>query len=272
MWQRKTELPKKWLPSLADEVAVCNDVLAKEGEVYRDVPARQTVRTQIAGEEVFIKKHFGVGWKEIIKNMLSGRRPVLDASREWQALKRLQHLGMKVPAPLGFAVWGCNPAKRRSFIILEALKGMVSLETIAEGQWPELKSVKVRRRLLRKLAEMIRILHQNGINHRDLYLCHFLLPEGDMNRLDELHLIDWHRAEIRRRVPSRWLVKDLASLAFSTWPLALSNNDKRFFIRCYRQAPLKHVLPYERKFWSKIDRRAEKLYHEYRRKYLDKDA
>ncbi|NJN51498.1 MAG: hypothetical protein HC809_06680 [Gammaproteobacteria bacterium] len=50
------------------------------GEVFRDVGNRRTIKFDVEGKNFFIKVHTGVGWKEVIKNWLTLRRPVVDAS------------------------------------------------------------------------------------------------------------------------------------------------------------------------------------------------
>lgn len=52
--------------------------------------ARRTLRIEVAGQGyLFVKIHRGVGWKEILKNLLSLRLPVLGAGNEWRAIARL---------------------------------------------------------------------------------------------------------------------------------------------------------------------------------------
>jgi len=46
-------------------------IMQLEGKVFRDVPRRKTSQVQIGGQSYFIKQHFGVGWPEVIKNLLS---------------------------------------------------------------------------------------------------------------------------------------------------------------------------------------------------------
>lgn len=45
-------------------------VEALEGEVFRELEGRRTLRTEVAGRGYFVKIHRGVGWAEIIKNLL----------------------------------------------------------------------------------------------------------------------------------------------------------------------------------------------------------
>ena len=41
-----------------------------KGEVFRELEARRTLRTEVAGRGYFVKIHRGVGWGEIVKNLL----------------------------------------------------------------------------------------------------------------------------------------------------------------------------------------------------------
>ena len=41
-----------------------------QGKVYRDVKGRRTIQFQLNDKSYFVKFHFGVGWREIIKNIL----------------------------------------------------------------------------------------------------------------------------------------------------------------------------------------------------------
>ena len=45
-------------------------VEALQGEVFRELEARRTLRTEVGGQSYFVKIHRGVGWGEIIKNLL----------------------------------------------------------------------------------------------------------------------------------------------------------------------------------------------------------
>ena len=75
---------------------------------------------------------------------------------------------------------------------------------------------------------MVRDMHAAGINHRDCYICHFLLHLPFSGKEEELKIsvIDLHRAQLRTRVPRRWRDKDLIGLYFSsmisTWLSGIS--------------------------------------------------
>ncbi len=112
---------------------------------------------------------------------------------------------------------------------------------------------------------MTRIMHRNGMNHRDLYICHFKLNvsilKGSAN-LDamRLHIIDLHRAKIRSVVPRRWLVKDIGSLYFSILNIGFTRNDIFRFLTAYYQQPLRVVLSERAAFLHAAKQRAVSLY------------
>ena len=255
-------------PLFAREGTV-DDFLAIEGRPYREAAGRKTLRFERDGRGFFIKCHWGVGWGEILKNLVSLRLPVLGASNEWRAIWALEELGVDTMRLAAYGEQGLNPASRRSFVITDELTDIESLETWAPRflQGPQTPArIRLKHALIRKLAQISRRLHTHGINHRDYYLCHFLLDlsggEPAPERL-RLFLIDLHRVQIRRRTPRRWVVKDVAGLFFSAMDLGLSSRDLFRFMRIYGGGRLRHTLAADRVFWNRVLRRACKFYREF---------
>ena len=110
-------------------------VEALQGEVFRELEARRTLRTEVAGRGYFVKIHRGIGWGEIVKNLLCLRLPILGAGNEWQAIKRLEQLGVDTMRGVAFGQRGGNPAKQHSFIVTEELTPTISLEDYCRD-WP----------------------------------------------------------------------------------------------------------------------------------------
>jgi serine/threonine protein kinase len=203
----------------------------------------------------FIKQHFGVGWKEIFKNLWQFRLPVLSAKNEWLAIHKLKSLGIDVPTVYAYGERGNNPATLQSFIVMEELAPVMSLEDLCQT-WQRLPpSFALKRCLIEKVAEIARTLHQHGLNHRDFYLCHFLLDQKF-----KLYLIDLHRAQIRRLTPGRWIIKDLAGLYFSSKDIGLTQRDLYRFMKHYRGKSLREIMDTGKGFWTKVKRRGERLY------------
>ena len=103
-------------------------VEALKGEVFRELEARRTLRTEVDGRGYFVKIHRGVGWAEILKNLISLRLPVLGAGNEWRAIGRLAELGVDTMHGVAVGQRGCNPATQHSFIVTEELAPTISLE------------------------------------------------------------------------------------------------------------------------------------------------
>ncbi len=150
-------------------------VEALDGEVYRELEGRRTLRTEVAGRGYFVKIHRGIGWAEIAKNLATLRLPVLGAANEWLAIQRLRDLGVDSMRAVAFGLRGRNPARQLSFIITEELAPTISLEDYCLGWAQHPPSLRLKRALLVAVAQAARRMHLGGVNHRDFYICHFLL-------------------------------------------------------------------------------------------------
>jgi hypothetical protein len=106
--------------------------------------------------------------------------------------------------------WG-QLADRRSFVISEDLTGYDACDKL-------LASASVTfDQLLKPTAALAAKLHNAGLHHRDLYLCHFFARVDADNSTIDVRLIDV--ARVRKFSPltrRRWIVKDLAQFWFST--------------------------------------------------------
>ena len=238
-----------------------DQVMRLQGDVFRDVPGRHTIRVTLGQRSYFIKQHFGVGWGEIFKNLLSLRLPIVSAITEWRAIKRLQMLGIDTTPAVAYGERGSSPASRQSFLVTADLGDIVSLETLC-ATWPQQPpEPRFKRRLILAVAEVVRTLHQHGMNHRDLYICHLCL---DLPRLaqDEVHLylIDLHRVGMHQMLPFAAQMKDLAALYFSAMDIGLNRRDYLRFLRAYHQQPLAVVLGDKQGLWRKAATRAGQLY------------
>jgi heptose I phosphotransferase len=243
-----------------------------EGEIFRDVAARRTLRFEAAGRSYFAKVHFGVGWREILKNLLVFRRPVVDASNEYRACLLLPRFGVATPAPAAFGVRGRSPASRQSFIICDELTDHVSLSTLAQNWHDVPPAPAFKRQLIASVAELTRAMHRAGVVHRDYYLYHLLLDQTQLKSgVVALSLIDLHRAQLRRRIPPRWLVRDLGALLFWCLDLPITRRDRLRFIRAYEGRPLREALQRNGEFWRRVQRRAINLYRKGQRKGLVAD-
>lgn len=235
------------------------EACALQGQIYRSKEGRRTLRFERQGRGYFLKLHEGIGWQEIVKNLLQCRLPVPGAANEFQACHALKRLNVDTMTPVAFGERGCNPAKQLSFLITEELAHTISLEDYCKPWMQSGPSLREKRAMIRRLAHISKVLHENGINHRDFYLCHFLRADDGkpFQQHDPLYVIDLHRAQMRKKTPQRWLVKDLAGLFYSAFDLPLKHRDVICFIAAYRR---EWILPCHFPVLRDIAQRAAALY------------
>lgn len=225
------------------------EAVGLEGEVFRHVKSRQTFRFSMNGKSYFAKIHHGIGWREIFKNLLQLKLPVLGAGNEYHAIRLLEQVGVPTMTPCAYGSYGSNPAKIESFIITAELTDTISLEDYCVEWAKTPPAFRQKSALIRQVARMAATMHDSGLNHRDCYICHFLLKK---ETLDDLYVIDLHRAQRRTQIPWRYRVKDVAGLYFSAMDIGLTRRDLLRFMAVYG-----HHNP---KFWHSVQATAKKLY------------
>ena len=124
--------------------------------------------------------------------------------------------------------WG-SLADGRSFTIFLDLAGYAPADKLIErGMSFD--------RLLGPTAALAARLHERGLHHRDLYLCHFMAPVSDSGTdAVDVKLIDTARVRplpgfLTRR---RWVVKDLAQFWYSTTRLPVSDEQRSAWLDRY---------------------------------------
>jgi len=233
--------------------------MSLEGERFKAQKRRDTFKVILDGKNYFIKKHYGVGWREIFKNLFALKLPIISAKQEWLALEHLEKL--KIPAAKNIA-WGekgLNPAEKESFILTEEITDFTTLENFCKN-WQTLPNyIQVKRSLIKAVAITTKKMHEGGMNHRDYYTCHLLLKNHSLQQ-PILYIMDLHRAQIRKKMPLRWLCKDLAGLYFSSMEIGLTQRDILRFIKIYFDMPLKDIFSQKTKLLACCSARALKLY------------
>jgi heptose I phosphotransferase len=239
-------------------------LMTMQGEVFRHMPkeGRITLRFDCGGDSYFIKIHNGVGWREIFKNLFNLRKPILGARNEWQAIQKLDSLGIPTTPLAGYGERGVNPATKQSFVVTRDLGKTISLEDLVKDWRDTPPAPAFKRALIRQTARIGRTLHGNGMNHRDFYLCHFLLDQHEAINVDNplLYLIDLHRVQLRTATPRRWIVKDIGGLYFSALDAGLTRRDVFRFLKAYFQQPLRQILHNEQALLDAFTQRAIKNY------------
>jgi len=238
------------------------EVEGLKGQVYRELEGRSTLRTEVGGRGYFVKIHRGIGWGEVAKNLITAKLPVLGAGKEWEAINRLHEAGVPTMTAVAYGERGNNPAAQHSFIITEELAPTESLEDVSINWRTEPPQPRLKRAFIAEVARLVGTMHRAGVNHRDCYICHFLLHTDKPVTADDfkLSVIDLHRAQTRAVITQRWRNKDLAALYFSALDIGLTRRDKLRFLSGYFQQPLREILARESALLGWLEAKAEKLY------------
>lgn len=225
-----------------------------QGNEFRNREGRRTLRfTTPDGRGFFLKYHSGIGWKEVFKNLLQFKLPVIGAGNEFHAISELTKAGVPTMTAAAFGSRGYNPARKESFLITEELIDMPSCEEYAARPAPESDGEK--EKIIRALAASAGKMHALGINHRDCYLCHYLIDRQGQEL--QLRVIDLHRSQHRKKVPMRYRIKDLAGLYFSSMDCKwITAGDRELFISVY-SAFAGELSP---RIWKKVEKTALKLW------------
>jgi len=157
------------------------------------------------------RNHFNA--REFLKCLLHLRWPPRNALGEWENIQFVRNAGIVTVNPVAAGEKTFLGIELASFIVIEELYGARSLEKIIEEDSAE--SLTGERRswkqsLVRGVAQMARRLHSAGLCHQDFYLGHIFLDGAGT-----LYLIDLQRVRRFRKVPRRFIVKDLGQLNYS---------------------------------------------------------
>lgn len=195
-----------------------------QGRCLRALEDRENWRLELHGTHqqpcgVFLKKHHVRSLHSRLRAKL-GAGPGATAGRiEAENARRLMAEGIDVMRLVAYGERLHGDGLMESFVLTEELRGYVPLEQFIVRRFPHQRDAQQPRdrdldELIRKVAEVVRRFHAAGFNHRDLYCCHFFIREPQRGRF-EVRLIDLQRVQHRTRFRHRWLVKDLAQLAWS---------------------------------------------------------
>ncbi len=270
------QLAPEIVAHLGDGDAAFDQMFALTGKTFRDVEGRETVRVEIGGEIYFVKRHRGLGWKNIFRTLLACRWPVVSARNEFDAVRCLNEVGIPTVDVVGFGERGHSPATRQSFLLMKELRGCIDLEKVCNGWLAQSPSPSFRRALITEVAATTRLMHEAGLNHRDYYLCHLWLEQSKSQNALRLFVIDLHRAmrhvtrhssaEGTSTIPFWWRAKDLAGLLFSFWDCGLTKSDCLRFVCAYRGSAAREVFANERWLWRVVVWRAWRLFRKTHRR------
>ncbi len=219
------------------DVEVTDRFHAKQGRST----GRWRLRGPDGGLTVYLKRHYRLPWWHGLLATLWPRGAWSPAMQEWQHLEWARRQGIPVPRTVAAAEFIGPWTKLQSILAVEELTGMIPLhEAIpqASRQLPPDLFRAWKDNLIEEIARLTRILHDRYCFHKDLYLCHFYIPEADTHGVpvswrERIHMIDLHRLGHHPWTWRLWQIKDLAQLLYSSEIDGIDARDRLAFWRAY---------------------------------------
>jgi len=192
-----------------------------------------------AGEPGFyLKKHRVRSWLSRLRAWLRLGPGETPARREVRYVRLLASDGIEVMSVVAYGEQLQPDGRLEAFLLTEELRGYEDLARFLRRRFPPRPAHITRGRdqhllrLIERIAEVARRLHQAGYNHRDFYCCHFFVREPSPGEF-HVRLIDLQRVQRHRWRRRRWLIKDLAQLAWSAPRERIGLTHRLAFLRHY---------------------------------------
>lgn len=229
------------------------------GKLLRALPDRENWRIDLAhpGAEhrgAYLKKHHVRTAGTILRSKLGSGPGETPGRVEARNVARLTRGGIAAMRLIAFGEKLHSDGLLESFVLTEELFGYVQLDHFLRRRFPPRPPAPRRRdpalrRLIHEVATAAAKFHTLGYNHRDLYCCHFFIQEDSSGDF-QVNLIDLQRVQHRRRFRRRWLVKDLAQLAYSAPRQHISSTDKLLFMKRY--LGVRRLRPADKRFIRRV--------------------
>ncbi len=214
----------------------------RRGDCMRALKDRENWRLRLDGQTAYLKKHHIRTLSSRLRAKFGLPAGETAARTEARNVRRLARDGIASMTLIAYGERLSGDGLLESFLISEDLSGYVQLDNFIAARFPQRELFSTLRRdrndardlknLIDEVADVARRFHRAGYNHRDLYCCHFFIRETAPGGFD-VRLIDLQRVQQRRRLRRRWIVKDLAQLAYSAPRDRIKCTHKMAFVRSY---------------------------------------
>lgn len=190
---------------------------------------------------VYLKRHYHLGWWRGVLATLFPNRAWSPGLEEWQRLKWARDAGFPVPRAVAAGQFVGPGFRLQGFLAVEELYGMLPLHEavpLASRRLDAAAFARWKRGLTAELVRLSRRLHDGKWFHKDLYFCHFYVPEELTRRVPDawpgqVFMIDLHRLN-RHPLLALWFrIKDLGQLLYSSDVAGITARDRLRFWKLY---------------------------------------
>lgn len=193
-----------------------------------------------SGPRVYLKRHLRLPWWRGVLAVFLPHLGWSPAEQERRNLTWAQENGFQVPPAVASGEIVGPGWKLQSFLAVQELVGMLPLHEaipLAKQRLDARGFAYWKRGLTAELARIAQKLHGLKGFHKDLYLCHFYIPEAFTWKTpawtNQVYMIDLHRLGRHPLSCPVWQVKDLAELLYSSEIEGVTGWDRLRFWRHY---------------------------------------
>ena len=252
MWANPEFVPQLERAGLASLASV---MASQSGRLLRTLSDRENWRLEFDGagqrrQAMYLKKHRIRSWSCWLRAKLGAGPGATPGRIEAHNVERLQRSGIAAMRLVAYGEGLRGDGVAESFVLTEELAGYLPLDDFLRRRFEPINQTPAQipavqrdprlARLIADVADVAARFHGEGFNHRDLYCCHFFIREASRGRF-LVNLIDLQRVERRRWLRRRWVVKDLAQLAYSAPRERITRTCRLAFIKRYFQ--VERLLP-----------------------------
>ena len=180
---------------------------------------------------MYLKKHHPAGRRGLKRSIVEESPGLVEARN----IGRLLAAGIGTMRVVAYGEGSASPNGKpgESFLLTESLDGYEPLDDYLRRRFSRGGSEESEafNRLIDAVAAVARRFHSAGFNHRDFYCCHFFVKEAGDGF--DVRLIDLQRMQYRQSRRRRWIVKDLAQLAYSAPRDSVDCKTRVRFLRGY---------------------------------------
>lgn len=203
---------------------------------------RWTVSDGTDSLSTFLKRHYRLHWTAGLLATLFPGRAWTPGMQEWHHLRWAADNGVPVPRAVAAGEFVGPWFRLQGFLAVEELAGMLPLHEavpLALARLDPAAFARWKRGLTAELARLARLLHNRKAFHKDLYFCHFYIPD-DFTRAEpadwanRVVMIDFHRLGRHPLTALWWRVKDLGQLLYSSEVAGVTARDRLRFWKLYR--------------------------------------
>jgi heptose I phosphotransferase len=250
LWQRCIQGSARWCfrgdwphfagadwPERIMSVAVTDRFHTKQGRST----GRWTLQSGGRRLSVYLKRHYRLPWWRGLLATVWPGRGWSPALQEWHNLEWARSRNVPVPESVAagefIGPWG----RLQSCLAVEELANMLPLHEAIPAAAATLDAVtfaRWKRGLSSEIARLVLELHGRRHFHKDLYLCHFYIPDAATTEppsewRGRVYLIDLHRLAYHPWTAWLWQVKDLAQLLYSSEVPGVTAYDRLYFWKAY---------------------------------------